>query len=163
MMMENTHSTASGTAQNSDRVLVIERIFDAPRELVFKAWTEPERQVQWLGPQGFTGKILQAAQKPGDAYRYYMRDPQGGDHWQQGVLQERVEPHRLKFTYEWANDRGEATRPQTMVTVTFEDVGGKTRLTLRQEVFESATACDDHRNGWNSSLDRMAETLKTAR
>jgi len=160
--METNQSTAGHAVEISDRILIIERIFDAPRELVFKAWTEPERQVQWLGPQGFTGKILQAATKPGDAYRYFMRDPQGGDHWQQGVIQEMAAPALLKFTYEWANERGEATRPQTLVTVTFEDVGGKTRLTLRQEVFESVTACDDHRGGWNSSLDRLAEYMDAA-
>ncbi len=161
--METSQTTAGHAAETSDRVLIIERIFDAPRELVFKAWTEPERQVQWLGPQGFTGKILKAAQKPGDSYRYYMRDPQGGDHWQQGVILEMVAPALLKFTYEWANERGEATRPQTVVTLTFEDKGGKTRLLLRQEVFESVSACEDHRGGWNSSLDRLAEHLKSTR
>jgi uncharacterized protein YndB with AHSA1/START domain len=156
-------STISSTAtENGDRVLVITRTFDAPRELVFKAWTEPERQVQWLGPQGFTGKILKSATKPGDAYRYYMRDPQGGDHWQQGILRELVEPQRLALTYEWANEQGQATRPETLVTVTFEDLGGKTRLTLRQELFESVAARDDHRGGWNSSLDRLGNYLSAA-
>ncbi len=146
-----------------DRELVITRIFDAPRNLVFKAWTEPERQVQWLGPRGFTGKILQSAKRSGDAYRYYMRDPQGGDHWQQGIVRELIEPERLVFTYAWANEQGHPTRPETIVTLTFEDVGGKTRLTLRQGIFESVSARDDHRGGWNSSLDRLGEYVAAAR
>ena len=157
--METTGSIASETAQ---RELVIMRIFDAPRSLVFKAWTEPERQIQWLGPRGFTGKILQSAKAPGDAYRYYMRDPQGGDHWQQGIVREMIEPERLVFTYAWANEQGQATRPETLVTLTFEDLGGKTRMTLRQGIFESVSARDDHRGGWNSSLDRLAEYVSAA-
>jgi len=157
--MDTSSNVASET---SDRELVITRIFDAPRSLVFKAWTEPERQIQWLGPRGFSGKILQSAKRPGDAYRYYMRDPQGGDHWQQGILREMVEPERLVFTYVWANQQGQPTRPETLVTLTFEDVGGKTRLTLRQGIFESVSARDDHRGGWNSSLDRLGEALAAA-
>ena len=157
--MDTSSNVASET---SDRELVITRIFDAPRSLVFKAWTEPERQIQWLGPRGFTGKILQSAKRPGDAYRYYMRDPQGGDHWQQGILREMVEPERLVFTYVWANQQGQPTRPETLVTLTFEDVGGKTRLTLRQGIFESVSARDDHRGGWNSSLDRLGDALAAA-
>jgi uncharacterized protein YndB with AHSA1/START domain len=156
--------TASNISTDTDdRVLVITRIFDAPRALVFKAWTEPERQIRWLGPRGFTGKILQSAKGPGDAYRYYMRDPEGGDHWQQGILREMVEPERLVFTYAWANEHGQATRPETILTVTFEDVGGKTQLTLHQELFESVSARDLHNGGWNSTLDRLAEYIVTAR
>jgi uncharacterized protein YndB with AHSA1/START domain len=158
-----TSSSIAIATETSDRVLVITRVFDAPRSLVFKAWTEPERQLQWLGPRGFTGKILQSASQPGDAYRYYMRDPQGGDHWQQGILREMVEPERLVFTYAWANEQGQPTRPETIVTVTFEDLGGKTRLTLHQAVFESVAARDDHRGGWNSAFDCLSDYLAAAR
>lgn len=156
-------STSNAATETSDRELVITRVFDAPRSLVFKAWREPERQIQWMGPRGFTGKVLQSAKGPGDSYRYYMRDPQGGDHWQQGVVRELIEPERLVFTYAWANAQGQPTRPETLVTLTFEDVGGKTKMTLRQGIFESVSACDDHRGGWNSSLDRLAEYVATAR
>ena len=155
--------TSTNPAEASERELVITRTFDAPRDLVFKAWREPERQIQWLGPRGFTGKILKSAQGPGDSYRYYMRDPNGGDHWQQGTIREMIEPERLVFTYEWANEHGQATRPQTIVSLTFEDVGGKTRMTLRQGIFPTVEACDDHRNGWNSSLDRLSEYVASAR
>ena len=151
------------STDTADRVLVITRVFDAPRSLVFKAWTEPEHQVQWLGPRGFTGKILQSAKRPGDAYRYYMRDPEGGDHWQQGILREMVEPERVVMTYTWANVHGAPTRPETILTVTFEDVGGKTRLTLHQELFESVSARDLHNGGWNSMLDRLGDLLAAAR
>jgi len=158
--METSSSIATET---SDRELVITRVLDAPRALVFKAWTDPEMQAQWLGPRGFTSKILTSAKGVGDAYRYYMRDPEGGDHWQQGVVRELVEPERLVFTMAWANGKEEVTTPETLVTLTFEDVGGKTRLTLRQTGFETVSACDAHRSGWNSSFDKLGEYLATSR
>ena len=157
--METTSSVATET---SERELVITRTFEAPRSLVYKAWTEPEHMVNWLGPQGFTSKILKSELRVGGAYRFHMRDAQGGDHWQQGVFREIVEPEKLVFTYEWANAQGEATRPQTMVTIILEDLGGKTRMTLRQGIFESVTARDDHRGGWSSSFERLAEYVKAA-
>ncbi len=158
--METSTNPAANT---SDRVLVITRVFDAPRSLVFQAWTDPQHLVNWLGPQGFTGKILKSELRPGGAYRYYMRDPQGGDHWQQGIFREIVEPERLVLTYAWADANGNPTRPETILTVTFEDQGGKTKLTLHQAVFESVTARDEHNFGWNSSLNRFADYLAAAR
>ena len=150
------------STETSERELVITRTFDAPRSLVFKAWTEPERHVQWMGPRGFTGKILKAAGGPGDNYRYHMRDAQGGEHWQQGVVREMIEPERLVFTYAWADQHGRPTRPETMVTLIFEDLGGKTRMTLRQGLFPNVDARNDHRGGWNSSLDRLGDYLASA-
>jgi uncharacterized protein YndB with AHSA1/START domain len=155
---------SSAAEQSSDRVLVISRVFDAPRELVFKAWTEPERLVQWMGPRGFTSNVIGTMDvRPGGRYRYHMVDPDGGDHWQQGEYREVVPPERIVCTYEWADAAGNATRPRTLLTLTFEDLGGKTRLTLNQAVFESATARDAHRGGWSSSLDRLAEYVARAR
>jgi len=156
-------SSSNVASSAVDRELVITRVFDAPRSLVFKVWTEPEHMAKWLGPQGFTGTILRHELRPGGAYRYHMRDPQGGDHWQQGVVREVMPPERLVCTYTWADAQGNSTRPETLLTVTFEDVGGKTKLTLRQALFESVTACDEHRGGWNSSLDRLAQYVAAVR
>jgi len=155
-------TTSSVTASSSERELVITRDFDAPRELVFKAWAEPERWVHWLGLRGCSGKILQNAKRPPDAYRYCMRDPEGGDHWLQGAYREFIEPERLVFTWGWANEQWQPTSPETIVSVTLEDLGGKTRLTLRHGLFESVTACDLHRAGWNGSFDRFGEHLAAA-
>jgi uncharacterized protein YndB with AHSA1/START domain len=150
--------------QSADRVLVITRIFDAPRELVFKAWTEPERLAQWMGPKGFRSKVIGTLDlHPGGRYRFHMVDPDGGDHWQQGEYREVVPPERIVCTYEWADAAGNATRPQTLLTLSFEDLGGRTRFTLNQAVFESTTARDAHQGGWSSSLDRLAEYVAGAR
>jgi uncharacterized protein YndB with AHSA1/START domain len=157
MITENSAAT-----QPEERVLVIERVFYAPRDLVFKAWTEPERMVRWFGPRGFTSNVLKAELRPGGAYRVHMRSPEGTDHWLQGVYHEIVAPERLVSTYAWANAEGKPTRPETLLTVTFEDDHEKTKLTLHQALFESVTARDLHNGGWSSSLERLAEYLAKA-
>lgn len=150
----------SAFAEITERELVITRILDAPRPLVFKAWTDPQHLVHWLGPQGFTGTILQMDVRPGSTYRFHMRGPQGTDHWRQGVYREVVEPERLVFTYAWENPEG-TPGPETLVTVTFEEHQGKTRLTLHQALFESIADRDSHRGGWSTSLDRLGQYVMT--
>lgn len=152
---------SSVAAEAADRVLVITRVFDAPRRLVFKAWTHSEHLMHWWGPRGFTSTILANDVRPGGAYRFYMRGPESDDHWLQGVYREVVEPERLVMAGAWADANGKPTRPETLLTVTFEEHEGKTKLTLHQTVFESVTACDAHREGWTSSLDCLAEYLAT--
>ena len=148
-------------AEPAERVLVITRVFDAPRSLVFKAWTEPEHLVHWWGPRGFTSTIIANDVRPGGAYRVHMRGPEGDDHWSQGVYREVVEPERLVMAGAWTDADGNPTSPETLLTVTFEEHDGKTKLTLHQAVFESVTARDVHRGGWTSSLERLAEYLAT--
>jgi uncharacterized protein YndB with AHSA1/START domain len=148
-------------AEAAERELVITRILDAPRQLVFQAWTEPDRAVRWWGPQGFTTLYCDMDVRPGGAFRVCMRSPEGVEHWKQGVYREVVEPERLVFTFAWEDAEG---RPghQTLVTVTFAEHGGKTELTLRQAVFETVAARDVHRHGWASTLERFAEYLADA-
>jgi uncharacterized protein YndB with AHSA1/START domain len=146
----------------ADRVLVITRIFDAPRDLVFKCWTDPEHMAKWFGPKGFTSTVLKNDLRPSGAYRIHMRGPDGADHWTQGVFREIVPPERLVMVGSWADAEGNPTRPETVLTLIFDEVDGKTKLTLHNAIFESVTARDAHRGGWNSSLDRLAEYLATA-
>ena len=151
----------SAATEMAERVLVIERVFDAPRTLVFKAWTEPEHMTKWFGPRGFKSTVLKHDLRPGGEYRIHMLGPDG-DHWNQGVFREVREPELLVMAGGWADGAGNFTRPQTTMTLSFEDLAGKTRLTLRQEIFESITARDMHQGGWSSSLDRLAEYLAAA-
>jgi len=151
---------SSAATQPENRTLVISRIFDAPRELVFKAWTEPERAMQWWGPRGFTVTSYKMDVRPGGSYYVCSRSPEGTNHRLQGVYREIVEPERFVSTYVWADQDGNPTRPETILTVTLEDLGGKTRLNLHQAVFESVTARDLHQGGWTSSLDCLAEYLE---
>jgi uncharacterized protein YndB with AHSA1/START domain len=146
----------------ADRVLVITRTLDAPRSLVFKAWTESEHMARWWGPRGFKSTVLKNELHPGGTYRIHMLGPDG-DHWTQGVYREVVPPERLVMVGSWADAHGNPTRPETTLTLVFEDLGGKTKLTLHNAVFESVTARDLHQGGWNSSLDCLVEYLATAK
>jgi len=147
---------------NQDRVLVITRVLDAPPAMVFRAWTEPEHLAQWFGPRGFSLTSCRIDLRPGGGYRFAMRSAEGTNHWLQGVYHEVEPPRRLVCSYSWADADGNPTRPETMLTLTFDDESGRTRLTLHQAVFESVTACEAHSQGWTSSLERLAEFVSAA-
>src|SRR5215218_284534 len=124
MVASNTTS-----APPMDRVLVVERTFDAPRHLVFAAWTKPEHLVRWWGPSDFTLPTCEQDFRVGGAYRFCMRAPDGTDHWVWGEYREIVEPERLSFTWHREDADGKPFN-ESIVTVTLADHGGKTKLTL---------------------------------
>ena len=149
----------SAATELTERALVITRVFDAPRGLVFKAWAEPEHLAHWWGPTDFTLPSCTINFRPGGAYRFHMRSPEGADHWLRGVYREIVEPERLVFTYAWEDAEGKPGH-ETLVTVTFEEFGGKTKLTLHQSVFESVSVRAEHQSGWTECLDRLVAYLE---
>jgi uncharacterized protein YndB with AHSA1/START domain len=153
---------AEAASATADRELVITRVFDAPRRLVFKAWTEPEHLVRWWGPRGFTTISGRMDIRPGGAWFRAIRAPDGSVHRKRGVYREIVAPERLVFTYLTEDAEGNPG-PETVVTVTFADLGGKTRLTLHQALFESVAARDLHRGGWTTCIERFAEYLVEGR
>jgi uncharacterized protein YndB with AHSA1/START domain len=142
------------------RELVVTRVIDAPRALVFRAWTQPEHVARWWGPKGFTVTHCEMDVRVGGAYRCAMRSPQGTEYWKRGVYREIVEPERVVFTFAWEQPDG-SLEHELLTTVTFEAHGRKTRLTLRQGVFETTGRRDDHVTGWSSTLERLAEYLTT--
>jgi uncharacterized protein YndB with AHSA1/START domain len=148
----------SATMNSGERELIITRVFDAPPGLVFKAWTEPERLARWSGPRGFTTVSSTMDLRPGGAYRACIRSPEGADHCMRGVYREIVEPERLVFTFAWEEADGTPGR-EMLVTVSFAEHEGKTRMTFHQALFESVADRDGHRDGWSSSFDMLAEYL----
>jgi len=151
MAAESSTSTESG-----DRELVITRVFDAPRGLVFKAWTQPEHLMRWWGPHGFTVLKCEMDLRAGGGWYVHMRSAHGSEDRQRGVFREILQPERLVFTYAFEDENGTRGH-ETIVTVTFADAAGKTRLTLRQGIFESVAMRDDHVRGWGEALDHFAE------
>ena len=139
--------------------LVITRIFNAPRELVFDAWTKAEHLQHWQGaPRGFTVTTEESDIRLGGGFRICMRSAAGVDHWLQGSYREIVRPERLVFTHAWFDASGKPT-PETLVTVTFIARGNRTEMTLCQSGFGSVESRDGHKMGWRSALDVLEEYL----
>jgi len=151
---------SAGHDSTVDREMIVSRVIDAPRPLVFKAWTDPEQVARWWGPKGFVTIDYEMDIRPGGAYRQRMRSPEGTDHRKRGVYREIVTPERIVFTFAWVEANGRVG-PETLITVTFEDLGTKTRLTLRQGVFDTATSCQSHVVGWTSCLERFGDYMTT--
>jgi len=159
-------------AASQERGLVIERIFDAPRELVWKAWTEPERMKQWWGPKNFTAPVIKQDFRVGGKHLSCMRSPEGQDFWSTGVYQEIVLQERIVVTDSFADEHGNVVPAshygmtgnfplEMLVTVTFEDLGGRTRMILRHEGMPADEMGEMASQGWNESLDKLAESLRT--
>lgn len=141
--------------------LRITRTFDAPRSLVFRLWTQPEHLARWWGPKGFATVECATDVRPGGAWFRRIRSPDGALYSKRGVYREVVAPERLVFTY--VNEDADGTAgPETLVTVTFEEHGAKTKLTLHQSGFETAADRDAHQGGWTSCLERFAHYLGNA-
>jgi uncharacterized protein YndB with AHSA1/START domain len=160
----------SRTTEPVEQELVITRIFGASRELVFKAWTEPERLMRWWAPKGCTTPFCKVDLRVGGAFHYCIRLPEGRDIWGIGIYREIVEPERIVYTDAFADAEGSPVSPahygmslshpaETLVTVTFAEHGGKTRLTLRHSIPESVEERRGVQQGWTEMLDRLAEDL----
>jgi uncharacterized protein YndB with AHSA1/START domain len=145
-----------------DLTLTIARTFEAPRALVFAAWTDPAHLAKWWGPRGYVLQSCEVEARPGGAYRFCIRSPEGRDNRMWGSYREVVPPERLVLAGSWVDADGTPIGPTSVLTLIFEDLGGRTRLTLHNAIFESEEARDLHYRGWNSSLDRLAEYLAAA-
>jgi uncharacterized protein YndB with AHSA1/START domain len=157
--------TRNGFAANenaADREIVITRVFDAPRELIWKVWTDPKHVAQWWGPRGFTTTIHEMDVRPGGIWRHTMHGPDGTDYPNQCVFLEIVKPERIVYSH--GGGKAGEQDADCEVTWTFEAQGGKTKLTLRM-VFPSAGARDHvvkryHAvEGGEQTLERLAMYL----
>ena len=153
--------TASGQPQRgalAEPELVIMRVFNAPRDLVWKAWTDPKQSVRWWGPKHCPATLVEMDLRPGGNWRGQLRSTEDGrvlSH--KGVFREVLAPERLVFTFSWDED-GERGL-ETLVTVTFADQNGKTLMTFRQIPFQSVEERDGHKGGWTSAFDRFDQHL----
>jgi uncharacterized protein YndB with AHSA1/START domain len=140
--------------------LVVTRIVDAPREVVFRAWTDPEQLKHWWGPKGFTNPVCEIDPRPGGAIRIDMRAPDGVVYPMTGVYVEVVEPERLVFT-SMALDKDGHAMFENLNTVIFAEHGGRTKLTVHVKVAKSTAQAAPHlagmEEGWKMTLDRLAD------
>jgi uncharacterized protein YndB with AHSA1/START domain len=139
--------------------LILTRDIAAPRARVFAAWTDARAASRWWVPQDCTPLSCELDVRPGGAWRRCMRAPDGTVITKWGVYREVVVPERLVFTYR--TESAGVTDSETLVTVTFADLGDRTRLTLRHTAFESDAARLDHQGGWTGVLERLATFIAT--
>jgi len=165
--------TATETATKSAD-FVISRVFNAPRELLWKCFTDPERMREWWGPKGFTVIAQKMDFRPGGKYLYGMRAPDGKDMWGRMVYREIVPPERIVFVNSFSDEDGGLTRhpmaPQWPIellsTFTFEEQpDGKTKFTVRwsplNPTAEEQKAFDEGHGSMNQGWSGTLEQLET--
>src|SRR5271169_4131383 len=120
-------ASISNTKASSEWDLVITRVFDAPRELVFKAWTDTKHMAQWWGPKGFTNPVCELDARAGGAIRIHMRAPNGVVYPMSGVFEEIREPERLVFVSSALDENGNSMFDVRNIVI-FAEQRGKTTL-----------------------------------
>ena len=164
---------SSNSPVTTGRELVIEHVFDAPRELVWKAWTDPDMYMKWMGPNGYTCPVCKIDLRVGGKTLVAMRGSDGKDIWSTGVYKEIVPFERIVVTDSFADEHGNAVPAshygmegefplELLVTVTFEDLDGKTRMTLVHSGLPAGEASGGEGAGWNQSFDKLAAALASA-
>jgi uncharacterized protein YndB with AHSA1/START domain len=141
------------TAEAAPEHVVISRLFDAPRALVWEAWTSHAQLARWWGPMGFTTPRGEVELRPGGPFTLVMRSPDGHEYPMEGVVREVDAPSRLV----WSALVHAEIRVETVVT--FEEQGGRTRLTVRQTVPRDPNMARGQKPGWSQSLERLATAL----
>lgn len=156
-------ATSSRTTEFTQDV-VITRTFNAPRKLVFEAWTDPQHLQQWWGPHGFDNPRCEVDLRPGGIMLIHMRGPDGEIYPDRGIFHEIVPPERLVFTSTAFDDEHGEAQLQVLTTVTFAEQNGKTMLTLRAHVLKASPevmeALAGMEQGWSESLEKLEAVLK---
>jgi uncharacterized protein YndB with AHSA1/START domain len=162
--------TESQTQAQQANELLITRVFDAPLDKVWKAWTDPDEIKKWWGPAQFTAPSIENDFRVGGKYLYSMRGPDGQEYWSTGVYREIVPMERIVVTDSFADENGNVVPAshygmtdfpmETEITVTFADLDGKTELTLKHSGMPAGEMGEQAEAGWNQSLDKFAEAIR---
>jgi len=149
-----------------ERAITRTRTFDAPRELVFRMWTESAHLARWWGPKGFTNPVCEADARPGGALRIVMRAPDGTEYPMRGEFREVVPPERLVVT-NFAVDAEDRPILDGLTTVSFSEAGGKTMIVVETRAAGIARIVagmlDGMEIGWSQSLDRLQDYVDARR
>ncbi len=151
--MENKHANDC-----LGQEFVITREFAAPRELVFKAWTDPELLVKWWGPRGFTNPVCQWDAKPGNSIHVVMRAPNGAEFPMGGEFREVAPPEKLVFTSGALDEKGKLMF-EFLHSLTLSEKNGKTLLTLRSKVTKTSEGAGRYIGGFEAGMTQSLERL----
>ena len=166
--METNKDTAVAAGEKQ---VSITRVIDAPRQLVFEAWTDPQHLLRWYAPNNCTFRIKEIEVVPGGQFLHCITNPQFGDCWCKGVYHEIVEPERIVFSLNLSDENGNDVTgaevghhhdwpSKTMVTVTLTEQDGKTILRLDQNVPEALAKQTGAHPSWLQMLDKLEHELK---
>jgi uncharacterized protein YndB with AHSA1/START domain len=164
--MTSTNSTAA-PANVSDRELTLTRVFDAPRRLVYRAWTDPAHVANWWLPgPGFTVPVCEIDARPGGVFRVDMRGPDGMLYPNNGLVFEAIEPERVVFSLVLLDDASHAIMA-SLNTIAFEEQGDRTRIIMHTRLVhvapEASEAVAGMEEGWNNCLARLDERVAAIR
>jgi uncharacterized protein YndB with AHSA1/START domain len=152
-------TSSAETTPTSDRELVITRLIDAPREKVYRAWTEAELLKQWFAPLPYTTPAATLDVRPGGSNVIVMRGPDGNEFPNAGVYLEVVKNERLVFTDAYTKAWEPSQKPFMTVILTFEDVGGKTKYTARVRHWSVADREAHEKMGFHQGWGQCADQL----
>jgi uncharacterized protein YndB with AHSA1/START domain len=176
--MNDARNNSADISGREIKEFVITRTFDAPRELVWKAWTERDHLMKWFGPKGFVISTAKLDFRPGGTFHYAMRGPDGKEMWGKFVYREIVAPEKIVLINSFSDEHGNITRhpmsatwPREMLSTSiFTEHQGKTTITLKwipinataEELATFDAARDGMRQGWTGTFDQLAEYLASA-
>jgi uncharacterized protein YndB with AHSA1/START domain len=147
-------------AQSGELTLEIKRLLPAATSVTFAAFSEPDELAKWWGPQGFTIPSMEFDPRVGATYRIEMQPPEGDSFYLVGEFRDVDPPARLAFTFVWEDPDPDDV--DTLVELSFRDLGGSTALALTQGPFKTEARRSLHRDGWTDSFDKL-ERLMTGR
>ena len=167
---------AAGNSSGKTADFVMSRVFDAPRDLMWKVWTDPRHLTQWWGPKGFTITNLTNDPRPGGIMHYRMNLPNGDTWWGKFAYREVVRNERLVFINSFSDPEANTVRApfeekwplEMLTTITFEAEGDRTKITVRwqplnadaEEIATFDKNRDSMRGGWTGTMDQLADYLK---
>jgi uncharacterized protein YndB with AHSA1/START domain len=140
-------------------ILHLERVLPAPRPLVFRACTESAELAKWWGPRGFTTPKIEIDVRVGGRYRFAMQPPEGELFYLTGEFREVDPPSRIAYTFRWEDP--DPDDRETVVTLTFRELGESTELTLDQGPFATQGRYELHRDGWTDGLERLERAVSS--
>lgn len=157
--MPATGKNAASAVTAAPLELTITRTLNAPRDLVYTLFTEPEHVMQWMGPRDFEARSFTQDARVGGKWRGMLHPLKGGrDLWQGGTFLEIDPPSRVSYTFAWDDEKGKPSE-ETVVTLDFEAHGNETKLTFHQTGFTSEGERDGHHGGWGETFDKFQEYL----
>jgi uncharacterized protein YndB with AHSA1/START domain len=150
--------TIETKTEGGERVLHLTRQFDAPREIIFRAWTDPSWLVRWMGPGACTCPHAETDLRIGGALKIAIRNAEGKDHWAHGIYQAIEAPARLSFTWRWEQEDSTLGH-EMLIDIELLDRGDGTELVFTQTRFPTDESREQHEEGWTGAFDCLAAAL----